>query len=589
MKKIYSSLLKLALCLSVSTSVNAQVFPESFEGAGFPPSAWTSFDNGIGTVRSWTTSAIAQNGLKAAYIKYEAVTGTAEDWLVSPTVTISAATATLSYWERESYATDYGSIYNVLVSTSSQTDVATFTTVATYPETTTNSTTYRPKLIDLSAYVGQTIYIAFRMDNNDGDDWLLDNIDLIGPCTTPPVAGVISGTTATNNGTTNNYSITPTTGNVQWYTGTTATGPWTAIAGATTAINQPITASGSGTVFLNVIASSSGCPDDTANIPFQVSVNFLNDVCDAISLPIGVSNTVYDLFGATVQTGEVSPPGVTCSGNNSWCNTTLDNTRWFSFVAPSSGYVTVQSPGFDTQLAIWKAASCSDLLSSTTATLLAANDDDSNYVAHGGVMFSSFVYAACLTPGTTYFIQLDSYSPATASNFTKVLVTDMGSPLDASFAGLTAVFCSTDVAVPLTPTTLGGVFNLDLDTTSITQFDPSIAGVGSHTVTYSVYGCTSSSLTTVTSCSVTGIKELSKTEVAIFPNPTTGILHISFSVELAANAAIEIFDALGRLIIKENLSKDITSINTSKLDNGLYNYKIINNNQTIKVGRFTKQ
>ena len=125
-------------------STKAQVFPESFEGT-FPPAGWVIFDNAIGTIESWTTTTIAQAGVQAAYIQYENVTtGIAEDWLVSPLTAISSTANVLSFWERETYTTNWGSVYSILVSTSSQTNTATFTTVATYTENLVNPLVYKP-------------------------------------------------------------------------------------------------------------------------------------------------------------------------------------------------------------------------------------------------------------------------------------------------------------------------------------------------------------------------------------------------------------------------------------------------------------
>jgi hypothetical protein len=320
------------------------------------------------------------------------------------------------------------------------------------------------------------------------------NIQVPPPCTLTPVAGTISGPTSVNIGTTNSYTISPADANLQWYSSASATGPWTMIAGATNSV-QNITAVGNGTVYYTVIASGLGCVNDTANTALSVNIVFPGDaVCNAIPLTIGTSSP-YSLFGATVQAGEVAPPATGFSNNTGWGNSTLHNTMWFSFVAPTSGYVTVQSPGFDTQLAIWNAAACADLLSSTTATLVAANDDDAAYVAHGGVIYSSFVSAACLTPGATYFIQLDSYSAAVSSETTTIILTDMGSPLNTSFTGLAANYCLPTGSNTLTPAVTGGLFTINTSTTTVTSFSAST--VGSYTVNYALYGCKSTSVTTV--------------------------------------------------------------------------------------------
>lgn len=500
MRKLHLRLILTALAVfGYSLSSRAQAFPESFEGA-FPPTGWTVFDNGIGTVESWTTTTTAQAGAQAAYIQYESgFTGTAEDWLVSPTVAITPTSSILSYWERETYTSDWFSVYNVLVSTSSQTNTSTFTLVATYPENTVNPLTYRSRIINLSAYIGQTVYIAFRMDNNDGDDWYLDDIQLTGGCVTAPSVGVISGVTSTSLGVTNQYSVSSYSGNLQWYSGSSSTGPWTAIAGAT--MNpQNITATMGGTMYLIAVASSSaaGCLDDTTNVAHAVNVFFpADDACTSIPLPVGPSSTYYQLYGASVQSGEVMPPAGTCTSQVMWCNNTLDNTLWFSFTAPASGHVIIQSPDFDTQLAVWQAPNCSALYGSSSATFVCANDDDPMYSAHGGVTYSSYLHAGCLTPGATYWLQLDSYSSAGPGDSTRVIITDGVTPFDASFTGVNSIYCLPTTGTPLVPTNDGGIFTVDTYTNNISNFNPTVLGVGTHTVYYTVSGCVSNSAAVV--------------------------------------------------------------------------------------------
>lgn len=512
MKQLYTKLsIAVAFIMLSFSASKAQVFPQSFEGATFPPTGWVVFDNGIGTIQSWTNSITApQSGTASAYVQYENVaTGIAEDWLVSPPVAISSTANVLSYWERETYTTNWGSVYKILVSTTSQTNTASFTTVSSYPEDIVNPVTYKNKLVNLSAYNGQTVYIAFRMDNDDGDDWYLDNIQLTGGCTTPPFAGAVTGTTTTNIGNTNSYSVSTYTGNIQWIYANSPTGPWTAIPGATTT-PQNITATVGGTMYLAVVASSTaaGCLQDTTNVPLAVTVNFPGDnTCNAIPLSIGPSGTYYKFMGASVQPGEVQPPAGSCTSQQTWCNNTLNNTRWFTFVAPSSGHVTIQTPDFDTQLAVWKAASCTGLLSSSTATFVCANDDDPDYTTNSGVMFSSFLHAACLTPGATYFIQADSYSPATAADSTRLIITTVNTALDPSFTGLSSKYCLPGAATTsLVPVSAGGLFTINTATAPVTSFTPASVGVGTHTVTYNVSGCKSTSVTTVaTSPSVAAI------------------------------------------------------------------------------------
>ncbi|HYV92675.1 MAG TPA: MopE-related protein, partial [Chitinophagales bacterium] len=163
-----------------------------------------------------------------------------------------------------------------------------------------------------------------------------------------------------------------------------------------------------------------GLIDDIGNAP-----------CDGVMLSLGV-NGPYDTHGATVDPDEVSPPRGTCSASGYWCNNTssnLSNSLWFSFVAPASGNVTIQSPDFDTQLALWKVSDCADY---STYTLVDASDDEPNYAAHGGVIYSSYMGSYnCshqLVPGETYYVQLDPWS---ANGSTRIVLTDAGTPVDA--------------------------------------------------------------------------------------------------------------------------------------------------------------
>ena len=160
------------------TIANAQ-FPESFETA-VPPTGWASFrgTNDLGTNYDWTTSTIANSGSQAAYVRYENVTGgLAEDWLVTPQFTPDASSNLLTFMQRQSYTSNYGSVYTVRVSTASQTTHADFTIINTQTEA-DFTTVYSMKEIDLSSYEGTPIYVAFVMENDDGDNWLIDDVEL---------------------------------------------------------------------------------------------------------------------------------------------------------------------------------------------------------------------------------------------------------------------------------------------------------------------------------------------------------------------------------------------------------------------------
>lgn len=129
-----------------------------------------------------------------------------------------------------------------------------------------------------------------------------------------------------------------------------------------------------------------------------------DNVCDALMLDIpvaGCKKTNWNI-NATAQSGEPVPAGGDCFGANAWCSgaAQLEHSVWFSFKAPASGSVQVKATGFDTQIAIWEAASCADLLNGNY--LLVGANDDINPSEHG-----SSLQVQCLVPGQTYWLQVD--------------------------------------------------------------------------------------------------------------------------------------------------------------------------------------
>lgn len=184
-KKITLSFL---LCLTLSQLTTAQtIFTEGFEGASFPPTGWTSYmgTNGVGTTNDWIQVTFPNTGTYAAANVYENVAvGIAEDWLVTSQIDLTTATnAELLFYSTDYYTTtNYGSTFEVKVSTTSQTTHADFTTVASYDETNIGSG-FTLQSVDLSAYDGMMVYIAFVHYNDDGDNWIIDDIEVRSPLT----------------------------------------------------------------------------------------------------------------------------------------------------------------------------------------------------------------------------------------------------------------------------------------------------------------------------------------------------------------------------------------------------------------------
>ncbi len=86
------------------------------------------------------------------------------------------------------------------------------------------------------------------------------------------------------------------------------------------------------------------------------------------------------------------------------------------------GYITISSSGFDNELALYDAASYTDILNNNY-TILAANDDRST------TDFNPLLKAVPVTPGKTYWIQVDGSGGGLEGNFylqlTALVVTDV--------------------------------------------------------------------------------------------------------------------------------------------------------------------
>ena len=155
-------------------------FPEDFE-TSVPPAGWVLYAgaNSLGVVNDWGSTSTSASGTQAAYIQGESVVGgLAEDWLVTLQFTPAHGTSMINFMQKRDNLTVLNpSSYTVRVSDNSQTTHTDFVILDTQSEGDFNHT-YSLKQIDISAYIGIPIYVAFVMESNDGNGWYIDDIDL---------------------------------------------------------------------------------------------------------------------------------------------------------------------------------------------------------------------------------------------------------------------------------------------------------------------------------------------------------------------------------------------------------------------------
>ncbi|MDO9391531.1 MAG: choice-of-anchor J domain-containing protein [bacterium] len=150
---------------------------EDFEGS-FPPAGWTTQDI-AGTDESWQQSDFDYyNGSYSAFIDYDC-SEYSEDWLITPQITIQA-NDTLYFW-MNIYDPGYEDDTYIKISTGDN-QPASFTTTLLHLYDDYGSGNYvyswTQYAIDLSAYAGQTVYLAFQHTDDCGAGVFIDDVSV---------------------------------------------------------------------------------------------------------------------------------------------------------------------------------------------------------------------------------------------------------------------------------------------------------------------------------------------------------------------------------------------------------------------------
>lgn len=181
MKKLLSILALLA-CLSWSAYAQTTVFSENFNSLTPPniPTGWTQHNvdgltphssvSGLMGTNAWVSTSNsslipATGDLVMISNSYYTPTGTANDWLVTPNISIPPSGATILSWKARAYDGNYPDGYLVKVITGG-TDPSNYvtTTIATIGA---ENNTWTERSANLSTWAGQTIKIAFQNNSND--------------------------------------------------------------------------------------------------------------------------------------------------------------------------------------------------------------------------------------------------------------------------------------------------------------------------------------------------------------------------------------------------------------------------------------
>jgi len=155
-------------------------------------------------------------------------------------------------------------------------------------------------------------------------------------------------------------------------------------------------------------------------------------------------NSGYSNKCASVEKNEPFPAESTCTDNVGWCpdygisKNLLNNSIWFTFISPSNGMITINTNGFDDQIAVYKASSYSSILSGDRRQykLIAANDNRSN--SDNTAALEDLI----LDTGTQYWLQVDGNKGA--------------------YGNITIDLLSNSLQAVIFPNPSSGIFNLNL-------------------------------------------------------------------------------------------------------------------------------
>lgn len=226
-------------------------------------------------------------------------------------------------------------------------------------------------------------------------------------------------------------------------------------------------------------------------------------------------------------------------------------------------------------------ASSASVCAGSSATLTASGATNYTWTAAG----TASTQVVTLSSASVYTVTGETNG---CSNTTTVSVGVNQIPTVSVSASNTLVCSNIGESSTLTASTSATSYTWSTtENTSVITVTPSVGTTYSLTVSDGTCEATATVFVDAQVCS--GVNELVANGIGVYPNPTNGIVNISISSELAGNTSIEVYDAIGKLTIKENLTSNTTTINTSKLVDGIYVYKIMNNNTAIKIGKIVKQ
>lgn len=314
MKKIFTLFIAI---LAMSICAKAQIlFTENFDSG--MPTGWTQIDannDNYGWEHSSNPASYfaagtdltgsGHNGstafmLSGSFSNVSQTAITPDNWLITPAINLTA-NSTLKFYvcaQDANYAAEH---YGVFISTTNATSTTAFTMLNEWTVGSSKvQSAWEEKIVDLSAYTGQTVYIAFRHFNCNNEFLLnLDDVTIMVNPTTPTIMANPTSFSFTNiiaGNTSNAASTTVLAYNLTTDITATTTAPFEVSTDGTAFASTATLDTAGGTLYVryapttagnhtdSVVLSATGAPNlalavtgssvDCSNYPFPINEDF---------------------------------------------------------------------------------------------------------------------------------------------------------------------------------------------------------------------------------------------------------------------------------------------------------------------------
>ena len=527
-------------------------------------------------------------------------------------------------------STDCGSNWTRLY-TKGGSQLATETGTITTAYTPTANAQWRRDSLNLGAYAGQSsVYLKFESRSGWGNHLYLDNINVAFVSAAVPVANfsvtatkcsgapITFSDVSSNSPTSWTWSFpggTPTSSTSQNPVVTyTSVGTYTIGhtasngSGTSTVVSQTITVSPSPTIS---VSSATVCKGTPATISASGATTYnWNTGATTASITVTPSVTTnYFVAGITAGCSDTKTLSVTVKATPTLAATskticigsvatlTVSGATSYTWNTGSTSSSISVTPTVATNYTV---SGTNTLGCTNTKTLSVAVNSLPNVAATSQTICAGSTTTLTASGATTYSWNTGS----TSAN----LIVNPSSNTTYTVSGTSAVGCtktvSTTVTVNALPTVVmdpingplcvnnaavalignpsGGLF---LGTgVSGNNFDPAVSNTGTFTISYNytdMLGCSATDTKTVDVSLCTGITELANTNISVFPNPANNVINIVMNASLINNTTIELYDAIGKLVIIEKALNVHTTISISNLAKGIYTLRVLSEGQQV--------